>query len=321
MLEQEVIARYFSQHSAGASVELGVGDDGAVVRPPDNSKLVMTVDTLNEGTHFYSNCPPEHLGHKALAVNLSDLAAMGATPLWATLSLSLPAIEHRWLERFSRGLYSLADRYNVRVVGGDLVRGALSISIQATGYLKTGRALTRSHARPDDLIYVSGTLGDAAMGLKLYQDGGSCAVSKKDLNYFLLRLNRPQPRVGVGQEIASFASAAIDLSDGLLLDVQRLLHMSGVGARIDLDRVPLSDAMKRQLHTDEDWSFVLSGGDDYELAFTANPEYSGEIGTVSVSAGCPITKIGQVTQGSAMELLQAGHAYSPPDKLGFDHFS
>ena len=320
MLEQEIIARYFSRHSTDAHVELGVGDDGAVVRPPGDSKLVITVDTLNEGTHFHAKCPPEQLGHKALAVNLSDLAAMGATPLWATLSLSLPEIEHPWLEGFSRGLYSLADRYGVKLVGGDLVRGARSITIQATGYLASGQALTRSHAGPDDLIYVTGTLGDAAVGLRLLKEAEKHAVSEKDRDSFLLHLNRPQPRVEVGREIAAFASAAIDLSDGLFLNLEQLLQMSGVGARVDLGQLPLSDAMQRWQQADADWDLVLSGGEDYELVFTASPQYGEEVGNVSTRTGCPITEIGCITRGGELELLHAGHKYSPPDSAGFDHF-
>ncbi len=321
MLEQEIIARYFSRHLAGENVEIGIGDDAAVVNPPDGSKLVMTVDTLNEGVHFQPGCSSEDLGHKALAVNLSDLAAMGATPLWATLSLSLPDIEHAWLEGFSRGLFSLADCHGTKIIGGDLVRGARSISIQATGYLKSARAMTRAHARAGDSIYVSGTLGDAALYLELSQSAENYALSKPDLDYLAQRLNRPQPRVEVGQEIVAFASAAIDLSDGLVLDVQRILQDSGVGARIDLEQIPLSDAVQRQWHDSRDWDRVLAGGEDYELVFTASPEHSGEINTVYERTGCPITRIGQITQGDALELFKAGHRYSSPDRPGFDHFA
>ncbi len=321
LLEQEIIARYFSRHSAGGNVEIGIGDDAAVVSPPDGSKLVMTVDSLNEGIHFQPGCLPEDLGHKALAVNLSDLAAMGATPLWATLSLSLPDIEHAWLEGFSRGLFSLADRYSMKIIGGDLVRGARSISIQATGYLKSARAMTRAHARAGDSIYVSGTLGDAALYLELSRDIENCTVPKPDLDYLAQRLNRPQPRVEVGQEIVAFASAAIDLSDGLVLDVQRILQGSRVGARIDLEQIPFSDAMQRQWHGGKGWDQVLAGGEDYELAFTASPEHSGEIDTVRKKTGCPITRIGEITPGDTLELFEAGHRRPLPGRSGFDHFA
>lgn len=321
LLEQEIIARYFSKHSAGADVEVGVGDDAAVVQPPDGSKLVMTMDTLNEGVHFRPDCPPEDLGHKALAVNLSDLAAMGATPLWATLSLSLPEIEDSWLEGFSRGLYSLADRYSTKIIGGDLVRGARSISMQATGYPKPGRAITRTGARPEDFIYVTGTLGDAALYLKLSQNAENPTVSKQDLDCLSARLNRPQPRVNVGQEIAAFASAAIDLSDGLVLDVQRILQGSGVEARIELEKIPRSKAMQRQWQGGEDWNLVLAGGDDYELVFTADQEHSAEVDFISARTGCPITWIGEITQGDTLELFLAGRSYPLPDRPGFEHFA
>ncbi len=321
VLEQEIIARYFSQHSADADVEIGVGDDAAVVQPPDGSKLVMTMDTLNEGVHFHPDCRPEDLGHKALAVNLSDLAAMGAAPLWATLSLSLPEIEDSWLEGFSRGLYSLADRYNTKIIGGDLVRGARSISMQATGYLESGRAITRAGARPEDFLYVTGTLGDAALSLQLSQNRDNSTASKQDLDYLSARLNRPQPRVDVGQEIVAFASAAIDLSDGLVLDVQRILQGSGVGARIELEKIPRSDAMQRQWQDGEDWNLVLAGGDDYELVFTAGEGHSAEIDTISTKTGCPITRIGQVTPGDTLELFLDGRSYPLPERPGFEHFT
>lgn len=321
LLEQEIIARYFSRHAAGEGVEIGVGDDAAVVSPPDGSKLVMTVDTLNEGVHFQPECLPEDLGHKALAVNLSDLAAMGATPLWATLSLSMPDVEHAWLEGFSHGLFTLADRYGMKLIGGDLVRGTRSISVQSTGFLKSARAMTRTHARAGDSIYVSGTLGDAALYLQLSHNLENCTVPKQDLDYLSQRLNRPQPRVEVGQEVVAFANAAIDLSDGLVLDVQRILQGSGVGARIDLEQIPLSSAMQRRWLDDQDWDQVLAGGEDYELVFTASAEHSGEIDAVRERTGCPITRIGQITQGDALELFEAGHRYSPPDRPGFDHFA
>ena len=321
MSEQEIIARYFSKHSAGASVEVGIGDDGAVVKPPENSKLVIATDTLNEGTHFDSGCLPEHLGHKALAVNLSDLAAMGAAPLWATLNLSLPDAEHDWLERFSRGLFSLADRYGIRIVGGDLVRGPLSISVQAVGYLESGRMLARSYAKPGDLIYVSGTIGDAALGLKLHRHAQDYTISKLDREYFALRLSKPEPRVDIGLGIVTCANAAIDVSDGFLCDLQRILLMSKTGAQINMDQIPLSDAMQRQLNTDKDWAVVLSGGEDYELIFTTNPEYSDAIDAVSEKINCPITQVGQITQGSDIELLKAGLRVTLPDELGFDHFA
>ncbi|MCY4641858.1 MAG: thiamine-phosphate kinase [Gammaproteobacteria bacterium] len=320
MSEQAIIARYFSRHSAGGSVEVGIGDDGAVVRPPENSRLVITSDTLNEGIHFESGCLPEHLGHKALAVSLSDLAAMGAAPLWATLNLSLLETEHDWLEGFSRGLFALADRYGVRIVGGDLARGPLSISVQAIGYLESGSMLTRSNAMPGDLICVSGTIGDAALGLRLRSCAQGHDISGADQEYFALRLDRPEPRVDIGLGIRVCASAAIDVSDGLLRDVQQVASMSKVGACINIEQIPLSEAMQKQLKTDKDWNVVLSGGEDYELVFTVHPEHRATIHEISEKTGCPISLIGQITRGSGIELLRAGRGFPMPGQLGFDHF-
>ena len=320
MSEQEIITRYFSSHSAGASVEVGIGDDGAVVKPPKNSSLVITSDTLNGGIHFDLNCLPEHLGHKALAVNLSDLAAMGAAPLWATLNLSLQEIDHDWLDQFSKGLYLLADRYGVKVVGGDLARGPLSISVQMVGHLEPGSMLTRSNAKPGDLIFVTGTIGDAALGLKLRRGTQDYGVSVADTEYFKLRLDRPEPRVSIGLGIVTCASAAIDVSDGLLCDVHRVASMSNVGACINLEQIPLSDPMQKQLNAVEDWDLILSGGDDYELVFTAHPDHQKKIDEVSEQTGCRITRIGCITQGRDLELLKEGQRIPVPDRLGFDHF-
>ena len=321
MTEQDIIARYFSRHSVDAGVEIGIGDDGAVVRPPKNSRLVITSDTLNEGVHFDSDCQPGDLGHKALAVNLSDLAAMGATPLWASLNLSLAAVEHAWLEGFAHGLFQLADRYGVRIIGGDIVSGPLSISIHMIGFLKSGLTLTRSRARPGDLIYVSGTIGDAAMGLKSRSSTQPRTIAKTDYEYFALRLNRPEPKVVLGQEIVFCASAAIDISDGLLRDLNQILSMSEVGAQVELDQVPLSASMRKQLKTDKNWDVVLSGGDDYELMFTAHPEHQDAITQISEKTACPISCIGQITQGRGLELFRSGRCFPLPNKLGFDHFS
>ena len=321
MTEQEIITRYFSRHSADAGVEIGIGDDGAVVRPPKSSRLVITSDTLNEGVHFDSRCQPGDLGHKALAVNLSDLAAMGATPLWASLNLSLADAEHVWLEGFSQGLFQLADRYGVRLIGGDVVRGPLSVSLYMVGFLKPGLMLTRSGARPGDLIYVSGTIGDAAMGVKLHDGIQHRKMAKADHEYFTLRLNRPEPKVNLGQEIVSCASAAIDLSDGLLSDLHQILLMSEVGAQIELDQIPLSKAMKRQRKTDKDWHLILTGGDDYELMFTVQPEHQDAIAVISEKAACAIHCIGRINQGKGIELSRSGQSFPLPDKLGFDHFS
>ena len=321
MSEQDIIAQYFSHHQSSTYVDIGIGDDAAVVSPPENSKLVITTDTLNEGIHFHANCSPGNLGHKVLAVSLSDLAAMGASPLWATINLSIPGIEHDWLKDFSQGFFLLADQYDIKIVGGDLVKGPLSISIQAIGYLSSNKTLARSNAEVDDLIYVSGTIGDATTGLKLHELVNDLNISKADQDYFALRFNKPDPRINLGVAIAKYAKAAIDISDGLLIDLQRILSMSSVGAVIDFENIPLSKAMQRQLANVQDWPMLLCGGEDYELIFTADKKYNIELKRIIEKVNCPITEIGRIVEGESVNLLKEGAPIDLPDKLGFDHFS
>ena len=302
-------------------MDVGIGDDAAIVTPPKNAKIAVTTDTLNEGVHFHADHSPEHLGHKALATGLSDLAAMGAEPLWATLNLSLPRIDHPWLEGFARGLFSLADRYDVKIVGGDTIKGYLSVSLQVIGGLRNGEALTRAAAEVDDLIYVSGTVGDAAMGLAL-RDGHvlNGEMSQTDRDYFAARFHTPDPRVTLGTKIAAFAKAAIDVSDGLLMDLQRVLSASGTGAVIDVGRVPLSAAMQRRFEQLPDWRVPLPGGEDYELVFTVEEGHADRLRRLSREVDCPVTEIGRIVKGKAITLTQQGSPVALPAKLGFDHF-
>ena len=282
--------------------------------------MVITTDTLNEGIHFRADCLPEFLGHKALAISLSDLAAMGATPLWATINLSIPNVEHQWLKDFAHGLFSLADRYDVKIIGGDTAKGYLSISVQAIGCLGPGEMLTRSGAEVDDLIYVSGTIGDAALGLKLYECMQG-TVSPVDQDYLTLRFDKPEPRIELGLEIVKFAKAATDVSDGLLIDLQHVLSMSNVGAVIDTGKIPFSEAIQRQLKDSQDWSTLLTGGEDYELIFTADKRYADRVRHISDKINCPITEIGQIVEGNNIKLMQEGSPVALPEKLGFDHFA
>ncbi len=320
MAEQHLIARYFSHHRSGANVNIGIGDDAAIVTPPKNSKLVVTTDTLNEGTHFHVDCNPEHLGHKALAVSLSDLAAMGAVPLWSTINLSIPKTEHAWLEKFTRGFFALANRHAIKVIGGDLVKGPLSIATQTIGYLNSAKVLARSNAEVGDLIYVSGSIGDAALGLKLHGRVHDLGMSSSDHDYFASRFNKPEPRVTLGMEIVEFAGAAIDVSDGLLIDLQRILTMSAVGAIINIERIPLSQPMRRRFKTLPDWPMPLTGGEDYELIFTADRKRTDKIHNVSSKNNCPITVIGKIVKDAGIQLLKDGNPFALPDTLGFDHF-
>lgn len=321
MSEQEIITQYFSHHRHCVNVDIGIGDDAAVVTPPNNSKLVVSTDTLNEGIHFYDNCKPEHIGHKILAVNLSDLAAMGAIPLWATINLSIPKIDHDWLKRFTHGLFSLADQQNIKIIGGDLVKGPLSISMQVIGYLNSDKVLTRSGAEVDDLVFVSGSIGDAGLALKLHESTKNIDISQADQEYIAMRLNKPEPRVSLGIEIVKLANAAIDISDGLLIDLQHVLSMSKVGAIIDVEKIPISKAMQEYFGVMQDWSIPLTSGEDYEIIFTANEKYVSDINYISGKTQCPVNEIGRIVKGESIKLLKGDSPIALPNKFGFDHFA
>ncbi len=321
MSEQEIITQYFSHHRHCANVDIGIGDDAAVVTPPNNSRLVISTDTLNEGIHFHNDCKPEHLGHKVLAVNLSDLAAMGAIPLWATINLSILKIDHDWLKKFTQGLFSLADLQNIKIVGGDLVKGPLSISMQVIGYLNSDKVLTRSGAEVDDLVFVSGTIGDAGLALKLHGSAKGIDISQAEQDYITMRFNKPEPRVSLGVEIVKFANSAIDISDGLLIDLQHVLSMSKVGAVIDVEKIPISKVVQRHVNVLQDWSIPLTSGEDYEIIFTANKKYVSEINYISEKIQCPVNEIGRIVRGDNIKLLKQGSPITLPNKLGFDHFA
>lgn len=321
MSEQQLIEQYFSRHEAACdSVAVSVGDDAAVLNFPNDAKLVVTTDTLNEGVHFYSNCEAEYIGYKSLAVNLSDIAAMGAVPLWATLNLSLATINHLWLEKFSTGLYELANLHNVKIVGGDLVRGPLSITITVIGSINSEKQLLRSNCQVDDLIYVTGNLGDAAFGLRLIRDN-KLSVPQEECEYFLTRLHKPTPRLDAAQLLVGLANAAIDVSDGFLLDLQRMLTLSGKGAEINVDKIPVSSQLSTYLNNIIDLEEVLIGAEDYQLVFTINPKDRGRLETMFSFQDIKITEVGKIIAGTDLKLLDAGKLVSPPKSLGFDHFS
>lgn len=325
--EQQLIDRYFSRHqSACDSVEVGVGDDAAIVKPPSHSKLYITTDTLNVDVHFFADCKAEYVGHKSLAVNLSDIAAMGAIPLWATLSLSLPEIDHAWLDGFSNGLYRLAELHNVKLVGGDLVKGPLSITIQVTGCTDKNTALLRSGCQTDDLIYVSGHLGDAAMGLNILKNNLKIKLTKNEEKHFLDKLHTPSPRFDVSTPITKYATSAIDISDGLLIDLQRMLTMSNKAATIDIEKIPVSAEMQRHINDTSDIDNVLVAAEDYELIFTINALDKPRLEQYFSSENILVTQIGSINEGSGKEnsgitLLHKGQEYTLPTVAGFDHFS
>ena len=321
MSEQELIKKYFSKHQEPCeTVDVSVGDDAAIVSPPENTKLVITTDTLNAGVHFYQDCEPKFIGHKSLAVSLSDIAAMGAMPLWATLSLSIPNVNHGWLKNFSDGLYALADLYNLKIVGGDLVKGPLSITVQVIGCLHNNQKLLRNACQIDDLIYVTGTLGDAALGLKLVSNKLNTEISNVDRSYFLTRLHAPIPRLDVSKHIVDYAHAAIDISDGFLIDLQRMLTQSYKAAEIELSNIPISKAMHPKIKDLEDIKNLLTGGEDYELIFTINPQDRNKLEQYIKTENIIVSKVGKITKGSGISLVNQGVLTEIPTKIGFDHF-
>ncbi len=320
MSEQHIIEKYFSRHTVGENIDVSVGDDAAIVRPVNDTRLVITTDTLNQGIHFFPDCNAEQLGHKCLAVSLSDLASMGSKPLWATLNLSLPEINHTWLDEFSNGLYSLADRYAIKIIGGDLTRGPLSITTQAIGSLPEKSALTRSSAEVGDLIYVSGTLGDAMLATFMHQSNINIICSEAEQHQLNKKLNQPEPRVDLGVNILSIAKACIDISDGLLIDLQRIMSASNVGALLYLDKIPYSATTKKYLNETNQWWLPLTHGDDYELLFTIANDKQEQIEKIIQKYGFKISCIGKIKKEQGLTILNNGKNVSSPNKLGFDHF-
>jgi len=312
--EFELIARYFSRPVARRDVLVGVGDDAALLEVPAGQALAAATDTLVEGRHFLPDAPPESVGHQALAVNLSDLAAMGAEPAWALLALSLPEPDTHWLEGFARGFHALADRAGLTLVGGDTVRGPRVVTVQVLGFVPAGLALRRDGARPGDVLYASGSLGDAAAGLQLLRDG-----RRADTDSSLVRRYRfAEPRLALGMALRGVASAAIDLSDGLLGDLGKLCDASGVGAILELDQLPLSRALLASFDATQAERFALGGGDDYELAFAVPRAAVSEMETSLATIG-RITRIGEIVTGHGVRCQRAGQTVEP-EIAGYDHF-
>jgi len=322
--EFDIIRRYFTRHqSLRDDVIVGIGDDGAVLRVPEGEDLVVSTDTLIAGIHFPEDTAPAAIGHKALAVNLSDLAAMGATPAWITLSLSLPAADPVWLEAFASAFFALANRYRAQLVGGDTCRGPLSVTVQVHGLVPAGRALRRQGARPGDSIYVTGTPGDAALALALVQAGKRNAAGCAEL---FERLEFPLPRIEAGLALRDCASAVIDISDGLLADLGHVLASSGTGATLQADKLPRSAAFIRCLEMAGAakergyYALPLAGGDDYELCFTVAPEKSAlaEERLAGLPGGC--TAIGVVEAATGLRCLREDGSACPVARSGYQHF-
>lgn len=320
MSEFELIQRHLTGLGAARDdVLLDVGDDCALLKVPADRELALSIDTLVAGVHFLPETDPVGLGHKSLAVGLSDLAAVGAEPAWATLALTLPTPDEAWLAAFARGFAELARQEDVRLIGGDLTRGPLTISVQVHGLVPQGHALRRAGAQPGDLVCVSGALGDAGLALRHLQRGEPLG------DYLRQRLERPTPRIALGEVLRGVASAAIDLSDGLASDLGHILAASACGARIELDRLPLADQVAAEVAgevaADNDWALPLTAGDDYELCFTLPPAHIGELKVLAAAAGCPLTQIGEIEARPGLRWMTAdGHQWHS-DSLGYDHFA
>ena len=311
--EFDLIARIRARVATRADVVLGIGDDAALLAPPPGRQLVVTADTLNDGVHFPRGTSPADIGWKAMAVNLSDLASMGAEPAWCTLSLSLPQSDPAWIEGFLDGFLDLAGQHGIALVGGDTTRGPLSIAVTAMGLVEPGRALRRDGARVGDEVWVTGTLGDAAGGLAL--------LDREPVPALRARLDRPTPRVAAGRALAGIATACVDVSDGLLADLGHVCARSHVAARIDVDALPASAALREAFGEADRIALQASGGDDYELCFTAPADAGADIGAVSAQLGLRITRIGRIVAGEGVHPVDAkSQPWSSP-RRGYDHFA
>ncbi|GGQ14247.1 thiamine-phosphate kinase [Shewanella litoralis] len=319
MKEFQLIEHYFrNKGQKRRDVALSIGDDCALVNPAENKSIAISCDTLVENVHFLADIPAHALGYKSLAVNLSDLAAMGAEPAWFTLALTLPSVDEPWLARFSEGLFEIAEYYGVALIGGDTTRGPRSISITINGQVIKGTALTRAGAKNGDWVYVTGTLGDSALGLDILR--GVKTVNTEDKEYLINRHYYPTPRVLAGQALRTLATSAIDLSDGLVSDIQHVLKASKVGAIIDVSQIPLSSSIKANLSREEALSYALTGGEDYELLFTVPESQRGAIDTALIHAGVKFVKIGQICAGDKLKFVDDGKAFIPVSR-SFEHFS
>ncbi|HMA32786.1 MAG TPA: thiamine-phosphate kinase [Casimicrobiaceae bacterium] len=321
MNEFELIERYFRRPPQHPDLRVGIGDDAAVIAPAPGMEYVLTVDMLVEGRHFVAGTDPERLGHKTLAVNLSDLAAMGARPRYVLLAVALPDADPVWVAGFMRGFDALARRHDVELIGGDTTRGPRNLCVTAIGELPAGSALLRSGARPGDAIYVSGTLGDAALALAVA--GGRTDVDPQSRAALALRLDAPEPRVALGVALRGIASGAIDLSDGLIGDLGHILTESRVGATVDLTSVPCSPALRARLEGGERdlaLACLLAGGDDYELCFTAPPAMRERIDALALALQLPLSMIGSIAAEAGLR-IRDGQG-QPLSRLpqAFDHF-
>jgi thiamine-monophosphate kinase len=320
--EFELIRRFFQRRdtarAAGPGVILGIGDDAAVLALPPETELIATVDTIVAGRHFPPGTDARSIGHRALAVNLSDLAAMGATPAWATLALTLPSADAAWLERFSAGLLDLAELHGVALVGGDTTRGPLTVSVQLLGYVPRGTALRRGGGRAGDLLAVTGTLGDAGAGLA-FVTAPPAVESRAAVERLIERFDYPAPRVQFGLAARGIATAAMDLSDGLVGDLPKLAQASGLAAHVAVDRLPLSEAMRAAVPLEQARGWALAAGDDYELLLAVPAPRFAELEAAAARLNLTLTAVGELRPGSGVTWSINGKDFVPRSS-GYDHF-
>ena len=319
MGEFELIQRYFSTPlPASSGVELGIGDDCAVLRPdPRGRSLAISVDTLTENTHFLPDTDPAQLAARLLGATVSDLAAMGAEPAWFTLALTLPHADPLWLDPFAKALHHYAQQYGVVLIGGDTTSGPLTLTVQVHGWVDSHLMLTRAGAQPDDLVYVSGYLGDSRGGLEV-QLHPETELNATDKSYLLERFFQPTPRVALGQHLLGIANSAIDISDGFIADLRHILERSQCGAHIDLDALPISDALARSFSV-QSHEWAASGGEDFELCFTVPVDKQKQVAELSKQLQLPLTCVGKICTQQKLTLLQQGQEVAPAH-AGFDHF-
>lgn len=320
MDEFSLVERYFS--SCGVirpEVVLGIGDDAAIVSVPSSYQQVISTDTLVEGRHFSNSDSARSIGHKSLAVNLSDLAAMAAQPLATTLSLTLPTIDTDWVSQFSDGFCGLATQHQVQLIGGDVTQGPLSITVQIIGQIKQGHALLRSTARPGDEVYVSGNLGDAALALGL-RHGSVSLADGVNLDLLNQALDQPNPRNELGLALDGLATSAIDVSDGLISDLEHVCKSSGCGVKIKQQQIPLSESYRDYLKQGGDWALALTSGDDYELCFTAPAGNQSSVYKISNQLNLKITQVGKMDSGQGVRVYNETDTLLDFELRGYRHF-
>jgi len=296
MDEFELIQNYFNWPLTDPTVELGIGDDAAIFNLDSGYQLVTTTDTLSEGVHFFKDDSPENVAYKSLAVNLSDIAAMGAIAKWFTLAITLPKVDEIWLKKFSESLKETSSKYNVSLIGGDTTRGPLNVTITMMGVVEKSKAIKRSGANNGDNIYISGEIGNAALCLKKINEG------EKPDKAEMIKLKRPIPRLDLGYALNGLASSCIDISDGLEQDLSHIIKASKVGAIIDVKKLPLSQLVGKYIKGNNDWSVPLCGGDDYELCFTAPKIFNSEIINIAKICKIRITKIGVISDSNNLKI-------------------